>query len=147
MDDKMYHAIRVVVDHVKMTAKYAKGSQMDKAIRLLDAAHHAYAMAADTQRRRIFSSSWLQTTVMDAFEEYREGLGTKHPERLITLDAFERRICEFEAVVFDWMDNDKKWAQSTLARRWGNACGMATWDCIPMFARMWKVVDSRFPIT
>lgn len=90
---------------------------------------------------------WPVEAVAAAKEQYSEGLGTKHPERLITVDDFEQRIKEFEAVVGEWMDNGKKGARSTLARRWGRALGMHSYNCVPCFQRMWEIVDSRFSIS
>ncbi len=90
---------------------------------------------------------WPTDAVAAAMEDYQRGLGTKHPERLITVEDFERRIKEFEAVVGDWLDNDRKWKLTTLARRWGKALGLHSWDCVTMFNRMWVIVDSRHSIS
>lgn len=149
MDKKMYDATRVVVDRVKFNVKYAKGSVVDKAIRFLEGEMIDYVNDHPHMNgsKHGFRWWWPVEAVAAAKEEYSEGLGTKHPERLITVEEFEQRIKEFEAVVGEWMDNDKKWARSTLARRWGKAVGIASHDSVYMFQRMWEIVDSRFSIS
>jgi hypothetical protein len=149
MDEQMYKAVALVVTSVRTRGGYAKGSPLDKAVAYLggEMRKHIEDKHEKEGGPASFRFWWPADAVAAAMEEYHHGMGTQHPERLITVEDFERRIKEFEAVVGEWMDNGKKGARSTLARRWGKSCGMATWDCVPMFTRMWSVVDSRFSIS
>lgn len=92
-------------------------------------------------------AAWPKTAVKAAMREYQRGLGTQHPERMITIDAFEQRIKEFELVVGEWMDDERRLQLNTIARRWGKSLGMKSWDAVPCFNRMWEIVDRRFPIS
>jgi hypothetical protein len=102
---------------------------------------------ARVKEKQGFRFWWPKDAVNAAMEEYQSGLGSKHPERQITVAEFERRIKEFEAVVGEWMDDGKRLQMQTLARRWGKEIGLPSYHAVPCFLRLWNIVDSRFSIS
>lgn len=90
---------------------------------------------------------WPEATLKQALKQYQTGLGVQHPEMQITLGDFAARLATFELEVHRWIDNDRKASVTTVARRWAKANGLKSWDAVPLFNKLFVIVDARFPIS